>query len=82
MILDHIVVLVLLIPKYGDILVTNDDTQVTDAMVVLIESIPGSTLQVVDFYEEYVSHKLMLVNSHILGHRIILERGVDAPADC
>lgn len=56
-----------------------DQTTNTDAIVVLMGSIPDRILQAIDLYEEGVSHELILVNSHMVGHDILLERGVDAP---
>ena len=74
-----IFVSVFLMPNLGQWLVTEDELQESDMIVVLTGSVPDRILQAVDIYNERYSDKLVFVNSYRVGYDIFVERGVEIP---
>ena len=66
-------------PNLGQWLVTLDELQESDMIVVLTGSVPDRILQVLDIYNERYSDKIVLVNSYRVDCNIFVERGVEIP---
>ena len=80
-----IIVLMLLIafifPRLGNWLVTEDEISESDAIVVLMGSVPDRILEAVDIYNEGYSNQIIMVNSHMVAYDALLSRGVEIPGD-
>ena len=71
----------LIFPRLGEWLVTKDETAQGDIIVVLMGSVPDRTLGAVEIYQEGYSDKILMINSHMVGYDVLLERGVEVPGD-
>ncbi len=69
----------LFLPNLGHLLIAEDVSHESDIIVVLMGSVPDRILETVDVYNEGIAEKVLIVNSHMEGYDILLEKGVDIP---
>ncbi|MGF7185308.1 uncharacterized SAM-binding protein YcdF (DUF218 family) [Desulfitispora alkaliphila] len=66
-------------PHLGQYLVTQDNLEESDAIVVLMGSIPDRTAAAADVYTEGYADKVMMVHSKMVGYDILVDKGIDIP---
>ena len=80
-----VIILILLIaftfPRLGTWLVSEDEIEEADVIVVLMGSVPDRILEAVDIYKGDYSDKIIMVNSHMVGYDALLSKGVTIPGD-
>lgn len=71
----------MIFPNLGSWIVKEDQIQESDAIVVLMGSVPDRILEAVDIYEGTYSDKIIMVNCNMVGYDALKDRGVEIPGD-
>ena len=70
---------VLLIPRAGYFLITQDDLHKSDVIVVLMGSFPDRILEAIDIYHQGYAPKIVMVEPFMPGYEKLIEKGIDVP---
>jgi uncharacterized SAM-binding protein YcdF (DUF218 family) len=76
-----LIILVIVFPRLGKWLVAEDEIVKSDIIVVLMGSVPDRILEAVDLYHDGFADQIVIVNSHMVGYDILLNRGVKIPGN-
>ncbi len=76
-----LIILVIVFPRLGEWLVAEDEIVKSDLIVVLMGSVPDRILEAVDLYQDGFADQIAMVNSHMVGYDILLNRGVNIPGN-
>ncbi len=75
------IILVIVFPRLGKWLVAEDEIVKSDIIVVLMGSVPDRILEAVDLYQDGFADQIVMVNTHMVGYDILLNRGVEIPGN-
>jgi len=67
---------IFIVPELGQWLVTEDELQESDLIVVLMGSVYDRILEAADLYDEGYSDRIVLINSYITAKDVIINRGI------
>ena len=75
------IILVIVFPRLGKWLVAEDEIVKSDIIVVLMGSVPDRILEAADLYHDGYADKITMVNSHMVGYDVLLNKGVKIPGN-
>ncbi|MCD5407356.1 MAG: YdcF family protein [Desulfotomaculum sp.] len=67
------------IPGAGRFLVSQDNLQKSDIIVVLMGSIPDRVLETADLYHQGYAEEIIMIESFMVGYETLVQRGVSVP---